>query len=66
MKQEELQAIENLTSEIMELNNILSVLAATQYAEIKLMSNNPMLTGGKIKTKIAEGLSIVNELLKNM
>lgn len=66
MKQKELKAVENLTSEIKELNNILSVLAATQYAGIKLMSTNPTLTGGRIKTKIAEGLNIVNELLKNM
>jgi hypothetical protein len=65
MKQE-LQAIENLTSEIKELNNTLNVLAATQFAGIKLMNNNSMLTGGKIKAKIAEGLSIINELSKNM
>lgn len=66
MKQEELKAIENLTSEIKELNHILSVLAATQYAGIRLISTNPTLSGGKIRIKIAEGLSVVNELLKNM
>lgn len=66
MKQEELKAIENLTSEIKNLNNTLSVLTATQYAGIKLISTNPMLTGGKIKSKIIEGLSIVNELSNNI
>lgn len=65
MTQEEIKAVESLTHEMKELNRTLNVLAAAHYAEIKLMGASPMLTGSKIKTKMMEGLRVVDELKEN-
>ena len=46
-------------------NRTLNVLAAAHYAEIKLMGASPMLTGGKIKAKMMEGIGVVDELKEN-
>ena len=66
MTAEELNAIENLTKEIKELRKVLTVFASADIAGIKLKATDSIPSLGIIKTRMRDGMNIINELKNDM
>ncbi len=66
MTQEELKAIENLTNEIKDLKKVLTVLASIQYAGIRCMGSDPKPSSGNVRSRMHDGLAVIDESMKNL
>lgn len=62
MTPEEMKLLENLTNEIQELSRILTISVAVKYAEIMNSGNTQRPSVGSIRSRIIDGLAIVEEM----